>query len=199
MKIEVTIPDGKRGDWKISTFKVSEADALIFNVRATFSFGNRGRYISPGTYKKLTRNGTTVMSNTDAEIVDHYTFFQKAEDADHILINGLGLGVTLTKILQYDKIKTITVIEISEDVINLVAPYFIHPKIKIIHADAFTWCPPKGKRYSTVWHDIWDNLCIDNMPDMYKLHRKYGKRCDWQESWSRLQCENLRTQGRRAL
>jgi hypothetical protein len=34
----------------------------------------------------------------------------------------------------------------------------------------------KGKRYDMVWHDIWDDICSDNLEGMAKLHRKYGDR-----------------------
>ena len=62
-------------------------------------------------------------------------------------------------------------------------------KLNIICADALEWKPPKGTRYNAVWHDIWDNICGDNLDDMKKLHRKYGRRTNWQGSWCRDQCE----------
>jgi hypothetical protein len=36
-----------------------------------------------------------------------------------------------------------------------------------------------------VWHDIWLDLCTDNLEGMGKLHRKYGRRTDWQGSWEK--------------
>ena len=55
--------------------------------------------------------------------------------------------------------------------------------------DAFEYKPPKGKRYDAVWHDIWDGICTDNLKDMKKLHRKYGKNSNYQASWARGLCE----------
>lgn len=192
MRIQVDVPDGKSGAWEVSTFEVSEADARFENIRTAFKPGCRT--ISPGKYKRLTRNGNVIMSNTPAEISDHLMFMFKAKvDGGDILINGLGLGVALTKILESDKVKSVTVIEKSKDVINLVAPTFAHDKrVNIIHADAFEWKPPKDKRYDAVWHDIWDNICTDNLPEMTKLHRKYGRRVKWQGSWCKELCKRYR-------
>jgi len=188
MEIKINISDGKSGDWEVSTFEVSEKDANFHNLRASFHPG--ARTIKPGRYKKLVRNGSIIMSNTPAEIDDLlYFVFESADRGGNILINGLGLGVALIAILKYKNINTITVIEKSEDIIKLIAPSFVHDKrINIIHADAFEWKPPKGMRYNVIWHDIWKDICSDNLPEMTKLHRKYGRRCDWQGSWCKELC-----------
>lgn len=188
MSIKVTVPDGKLGDWAVSTFEASEKDAKWHNARALLAPG--ARTIEPGKYKSLTRNGYLVMSNTQAEIRDHLSFIWKAKRGGNIMINGLGLGVALSAILESDKVTSVTVIEKSADVITLVGPSFAHDKrVKIIHADAFEWKPPKGVRYSAVWHDIWDDICADNLPEMTRLHRKYGRRTDWQGSWCKDLCK----------
>lgn len=187
MKIDINVPDGKSGDWEVSTFTVTEEEIKIFNIRAMFQPGCRT--MSAGIYKKLTRNGQTIMSNTPAEIQDHRYFIYKAIKSESVLINGLGLGVALTKILNND-IGLVTVIEKSKDVISLVSPTFSSDhRVEIIHADAFDYKPPKGKKYDVVWHDIWDNICSDNLPEMTRLHRKYGRRTNWQGSWCKELCK----------
>lgn len=178
------IPDRQSGNWKIETFIVPEHS--IENMRLLFQPG--GRTVRPGKYKKLTHNGAIVMSNTPAELRDYRYFAYKAKG--NILINGLGLGCCLAEILKKQEVISVTVIEISLHVINLVAPFFeSDPRVKIIHADAFKWQPPKKVRYGAVWHDIWNNICSDNLPEMTKLHRKYGKRTDWQGSWAKELCK----------
>lgn len=188
MKIKIDVPDGKSGDWEVSTFTVTRKDADMFNLRQ--SIHCRDRHIVEGKYKKLKRKDIVVMSNTPAEIADHYSFSNEAKRrGGDVLINGLGIGVALKMVSEY--VDSVTVIELSDDVISLCAPtYQNDPKIKIINADAFKWKPPKGKRYTCVWHDIWDNIEYEkNLPEMKKLHRKYGRRCDWQGSWCRAECE----------
>ena len=178
------IPDGQSGKWKVETFIVPEKS--IENIRLAFQPGNRT--VKPGKYKKLTHNDTIVMSNTPAELRDHSYFVYKAKG--EVLINGLGLGCCLTEVLEKKEVTLVTVIEKSIDVINLVSSFFkSDTRVEIIHADAFTWKPPKGIRYNAIWHDIWNNICEDNLPEMTKLHRKYGKRADWQGSWGRELCK----------
>lgn len=185
MEITIDVPDGKCGDWAVETFTVSIENANFHNLRSSF---RSGRYITPGTYKRLVRGNKTIMSNTPSEIRDHIVFIHKAKG--NVLINGLGLGMVLKAVLEKPEVTYVTIIENSEDVINLVGPSYInHPKVKIIFADALEYVPPKYVRYNTVWHDIWDDICSDNLDQMKKLHRKYGRRSDWQGSWCRGECE----------
>ncbi|KKM07620.1 hypothetical protein LCGC14_1732060 [marine sediment metagenome] len=193
MDINVDIPEGENGDWKITRFKVSEKDAKFHNLRCSISMGgaSRGRDIDAGDYTQLTRRGKLIMSDTPAEKEDHMEFICKAKG--NVLINGLGMGWTIEVLLRLPQVTSITVIEISQDLIDLVGPHYHKKdktgKLNIVCADAFEWKPPKGTRYNAVWHDIWDDICGDNLDSMKKLHRKYGRRTDWQGSWCRWTCE----------
>lgn len=179
------IPDGRSGDWEIDTFTITEEQAELANLRMAWN-GAAARYVLPGTYKRLLHFNQTVMSNTRAELRDHAHFISRAKG--NVLVNGLGLGCILVELLNKDEVEHITVIEKSEDVIKLVATFF-NGKVDIINDDAFKWKPPKGIRYGAVWHDIWNFISGDNVDEMISLHRKYGKRCDYQESWCRHLCE----------
>lgn len=190
MKIDIDVPDGVSGNWKIETFKVLKQDSDFMGMRALFQ-GGRGR-IQEGSYKKLTRNGEIIMSNTPDEIRDfRYSFPYNISGS--ILINGLGLGVVLKYLLLKPEITDITIIENSKDVIKLVAPTYEKDKrVTIIHANCFEWKPINGKRYNFVWHDIWDNITSKNLPEMEKLHRKYGRRANSQASWCKELCKRNR-------
>ena len=192
MQIEIDVPDGKSGNWEVSSFEVTEEAAYSFNLRQAFQ--GRGREIESGHYKKLTRDGRTIMSNTIAEIKDHMVFISAAEYyGGDILINGLGLGVALKEILTSDKVTAVTIIEKEQDVINLVADtYLKDARVIIIKADALEYKASVGRRFSVVWHDIWDDITSDNLETMGTLHRKYGRRCDWQGSWLHDTCKQLR-------
>lgn len=195
--LKVTVPEGNSGAWAVTKFTVGKEEAEIERFRAIFS-SNRGRGVPEGTYTRLTRGGQVIMSDTPDEIRDHAYMIREA--TGHILINGLGLGVVLQACLRKPTVIKATVVEASEDVIALVAPHYramFGERLEIINADAYEWKPPKGVRYGAVWHDIWDNICVDNLEGMKKLHRKYGSRCDWQGSWARGWCEYYRDQDRR--
>jgi hypothetical protein len=185
MKIDIDVPDGVSGEWEVKTISVSKEDV---SHQIISSFSCSGRYVPEGVYKQLKRGDITVMSNTPDEIRDQWNFIYNA--VGDVLINGLGLGVTLKLVLAKPEVTSITVIEKSPDVIKLVAPtYLVDKRVTIINADAMEYKPPKGKKFNAVWHDIWDFICGDNIQDMIKLHRKYGNRTKWQGSWARYQCE----------
>lgn len=172
-KYKVNVPEGSAGSWRIECFAVSLAAAQFSALR------EGARAVPPGTYTALKRDGYVIMSDTPAEISDHLEAIRKAHG--HCLVNGLGLGMVLQAIARKAGVAKVTVIEKSVDVIALVAPHYaamFGDKVEIINADAYEYQPPKGVRYGMVWHDIWDDLCTDNLPEMERLHRKYGRRCD---------------------
>lgn len=175
---KVTIPEAKKGDWMIEKFIVDKTDlhSLL-----------RGRGVPFGEYTRAMRNGVLVMSNTPSEMSDHYSPVLQAKGS--CLINGLGIGMVLKNILLKPEVEDVTMIEISQDLIDIVSPHYQNDRVQFICADAFTYKPPKGKRYNMVWHDIWDYICGDNIPEMTKLHRKYGRRTDWQGSWCKYECQ----------
>lgn len=181
----MNIPEGASGDWSIEHFEVTEDGARFHNLRAAFRPGHRT--IRPGRYTALKRSGRVIMSDVPAEIRDHGFFIHKA--SGRVLINGLGLGYCTTKVLEKPSVTEVTVIEKSPDVIALVAPHISDARLTVVEADALSWRPPVGVRYDAVWHDIWDDICADNLEQMKLLHRRYGRRCDWQGSWARSLCE----------
>ncbi len=185
-----TIPEGSSGDWRVEHFSISEKEASLHAIRCSLHPGMASRSVEPGTYTKLTRSGRIIMSDTPAELSDHWNPVHEA--TGHVLINGLGLGLVVQNILQKPEVTDITVIEISPDVVNIVSQYIQDSRLTIIIADAFSWRPPKNKRYQVVWHDIWDDICVDNLDGMKTLHRRYGRRTDWQGSWRRGLCEMYR-------
>lgn len=188
----VCVPEGTSGAWSVKKFTVSEDAARLENLRA--SFGS-GRHIRPGAYTMLKRGGVVVMSDTPAEKRDHMGFVRVAKG--RVLINGLGLGMVLGAVLAKSEVESVTVVEKSADVIALVAAtYAGDDRLTIINEDAYEFEPPKGIRYDAVWHDIWDNIDIDNLPEMARLHRKYGRIADWQGSWSKEICLYHRRTGR---
>lgn len=176
---KVSIPESAKGAWRVEKFKTDMID-----------FGSlmRARAVPVGEeFTRLMRGNTLVMSDTPAEMRDHYEPVIRARGS--CLINGLGIGMVLKAVLKKPEVTDVTVVELSQDVIDLVAPHYQDERTTFVCASAFDYAPPKGKRYGMVWHDIWDYICGDNLPEMHALHRKYGRRADWQGSWCRAQCE----------
>ena len=189
-KYKVNIPSGKSGNWSVEQFEVTEDQAAIERMRSMFS-GGRG--VAAGEYTSLKYKNQIIMSDTPDEIRDHSTMIRMARG--NILINGLGIGMVLQACLNKDVVNHVTVVEKSSDVIKLVGEYYKEKygdKLTIVHEDAFTYKPDKNERYDAVWHDIWANITTDNLPEMHKLHRKYGKKTEWQGSWCRSTCERYK-------
>lgn len=183
-----TIPAGTSGAWRIEHFEVTEHESAMSTIR-----GWRRR-VEPGTYTRLRRDATTVMSDTRAEIMDLWEFRRLATKG-RILINGLGLGVATRIALSYPNVTEVTVVERSPDVIALVAPHITDARLTVVEGDAFDY-KPTG-RYAVVWHDIWDDICTENLQQMSTLHRRFGRAADWQGSWCRDECERIRADERR--
>lgn len=167
------VPAGKRGRWKVEKFEISESEASFHRLQCSIHGNSRG--VESGTYTKLTRDGHIIMSDTPAEIRDHIYFIHIAEGS--ILISGLGLGIVVEALLQKETVTSITVIEKEQNVIDLVAPHLTPShKIAIIQDDIFDWVPPKDVTYNHIWHDIWEDICGDNWPEMKRLKRKFCRK-----------------------
>jgi hypothetical protein len=172
---KVDLPEMSKGEWRVEHFITDKIDFYAIMYGRGFPLGE--------TFTRLMRGNTLVMSDTPAERYDHYDAIRKATGS--CLINGLGLGMVLKNILLKPDVTDVTVVEISQDLIDLISPHYCDPRITYVCHDAYTYKPEKGKRFNMVWHDIWDNMCEDNLPEMAKLHRKYGRRTDWQDSWGK--------------
>lgn len=186
----VDISEGTSGHWRVERFTVSQEDVRLHNMRCMFQPGMGARTMDAGTYTRLMRGREVIMSDTRAEKRDHLEAVWNARGV--ILLNGLGLGMVLNACLLKPEVNRAIVVEKSEDVIALAAEHYrrkFGDRVEIIHADALTYTPPRGLRFGAVWHDIWDNICADNLPQMATLHRRYGRRADWQGSWAKELCK----------
>lgn len=175
---DVIVPNGKSGDCEVSDIVVSTFDSMMSGRHGAIY------YCPAGTYKRLTYNGSCIMSNTPMELRTNREFVRRAKG--HVHISGLGLGIVLLAVLMKKEVESVTVVEKSKDVIKLVAPSFAHFKnLTIFHDNALTYKPPARKKFGAVWHDIWNDVCADNLADMKLLHRRWERKTEWQGSWSR--------------
>jgi hypothetical protein len=186
---DVKIPMGKKGRHRIESFTVSVPEATLHCM----SMAAKGRLeegIIPGTYTRLVRDDETiVMSDTISERRDHIEFIEAA--CGLVLINGLGLGMTIGPVLAKPEVDHVIVVEKEQDVIDLVAPTYLkrYPdRLTIVKADAF--CFALSQCPDVVWNDIWDTISDENVPDMDELEEKYLD-AQWCGSWARERCENF--------
>lgn len=178
------LPESSRGPWTIEQFEV-ELD--LQNLRMM----RDGRGCYPGRYTRLAhKTRGVVMSDTTAEIADHFVPYRLARG--RVLLHGLGLGCLLKAVLTKSDVAHIDVVEIDPDIIHMVGPHFDDPRVTIHAGDCFTYKWPPNTKWDVVWHDVWDEVTTDNLPQMTKLHRRFGHRSNWQDSWCKSLCQHYR-------
>ena len=184
-QFKVALPEGSSpsGRWSIEKFDVVPSLGSLY-------YALQGRPVDPGTYTRLMRGKTVVMSDTPAEIYDALDFYlaTKAicdvQSNRRVLIHGLGMGCTIKMALEAGA-ESIDVVEIDKELIDFIMPHYPNPRITVHHHDCLSKAWPPNTKWSVVWHDIWDTICDDNLPDMKRLHRRFGSRTQWQGSWAR--------------
>jgi hypothetical protein len=127
----------------------------------------------------------SVMTDTPGEIEDHMDVMREIEQrGGRVLIHGLGLGMILRFALAQPNVVHIDVVELDRDVIELVGPHYADPRLTIHYGDATTYEWPADTRWDVVWHDFWDSVMPENLPQMEYMLRRFEGRCDWQQCWS---------------
>jgi len=99
------------------------------------------------------------------------------------------------------EVTSVTVIEKEKDVLDSVGVEIVcylsdedpqaRAKLQMIEADIFEWKPQPGIKWNMIYFDIWPSICGDNLPEMTRLHRKFGRRLKtddpkrWMGSWAK--------------
>ena len=196
-RIGIDVPDGAVGNWSVQSFEVNRDASRATRLRAALK-GDRDLFVPAGHYKRLVCGEDVVMSNTPMEVRTNAAFIRAARG--DVLIHGLGLGMVLKAILAKRSVRSVLVVEKHREVIELVGPtYHADPRVHIVHEDALEFTGLRGQRFDVAWHDIWTWISDENLPEMFRLHRRWGRRVGWQGSWCRDACEDMRAGAHRRL
>ena len=183
---KVDVPVGKSNGVEVKKFMVEENS--ITNWRLVF----QGRGATQGEHTMMLRNGELWMSDTIAEALDHYECQQWMQLlGGRVLVVGLGLGMIVKQALALPNVTHVDVVEIDPDVIALVGPTYAGPQCTIHQADIYELKWPPNTSWSVAWFDIWPTITSDNIPEMTRLARSYGKRTGWQGYWAKKDCQKL--------
>jgi hypothetical protein len=152
-----SIPEDCQGLWYVKKLDMSKA---FLGVRM-----GKDVFIPSGIYTFLYRltestlhldpPGEVVMEDSPFELQTHLGFVIGAYGDD--LVTGLGLGCVIRGLLKNKKVRHVTCIEQSEDVIKLVGAFMSQERLTIIQADALEWTCKNEKRFDVAWHDLWTN------------------------------------------
>ena len=189
----------ERGNVRVEPIEVSESEAKWSQLRASVKGGLESlAAVNAGRYVRLVVGGEIMMSDTQMEQRTNRYFVRNAHG--DVLIAGLGIGMILVPLAKSGKVKSIVVVEKSEDVIALVEPRMpdeVRAITKVVHADVMTWTPPRGALFDWIYFDIWPTVSGDNLRDMKALHRRFARRVKADgrgrgriQSWCRKLCES---------
>ncbi|UZR92520.1 polyamine aminopropyltransferase [Chondrinema litorale] len=98
--------------------------------------------------------------------------------AENVLLLGAGDGLATRELLKYDEIKSIDLVDLDPVITEIAStnPIFTkynngalqHPKVNVVHDDAFNFIQNSGKVYSLIIIDLPD----PNSPSLGKLYSK---------------------------
>lgn len=171
------------GEGSNRSVQIDTTEPMNKHTVALLAMQREGRMAPGESYTRLLVNGRLWMSDTPDEYRDHVGFIVAAKG--RVLIHGLGLGCALKAILHRPEVEHVDVVEISEDVLSVIGPYFAQDsRVNLIHDDALTRKWPTGSYWDAVWHDIWIDKDTNNRHTMGRLNRSFARRAGWQGAWS---------------
>ena len=140
------------------------------------NFGAKLQGISPGTYTRLMYRGQVIMSDTNMEKRTNLEFVRNAYG--NVVVGGLGIGLILMAIQDKEDVRTITVLDKSKEIIQMVGEQLpLNKKVKIIQADVFEWEPKESDCFNTIYMDIWtyinQDIYFNQMEPLIEKYQRY--------------------------
>lgn len=165
------------GPYKLESFHIDDKN-----------LGARLQGIAPGKYTRLMYRGQVIMSDTDMEKRTNQEFVMNAHG--DVVIGGLGIGLILMAIQDKEDVRTITVLERSKEIIQMVGEQLpLNEKVKIIETDVFEWKPSEKDCFNTIYMDIWAYINEDvYYNEMLPLIEKYQSYLNDKDPNSILSC-----------
>lgn len=182
------------GDWKLAYYDMDADFVRTQQIRGAMNGGEHYREVFdlvPGRYVCLYGGRwkqTPLMSDTPMERRTCLDFVRAARG--RVLVGGLGIGMTLVAIAAKPEVSSITVVELSEDIIQLVWPQIDGlpgmGKVVLENADVLSYEPARAA-YDTVWLDIWGDISGDNWEQMKALRKRFRPSLKddtcWMQCW----------------
>lgn len=154
---------------------LGSAEITHFTISHIMEAAHRDN-IPPGDYVRLRINGEIIMSDTPMEYSTNAEFIQNCYG--DVFVAGLGLGMVLLEIMDKRDVRSVTVLEKSLDVINLVKPQLpLNSKVKVLAGDIFSY--RMLRKYDYIYFDIWPAIepasYLMEMPVLKMRYRNFLK------------------------
>ena len=188
------IQPGKSGNCEVvRTVEPPGKKMMLGNLRTAY-IGGQGVHKDlywphETTWHQLLIDGSRMMSDWPIEQRQHNEELKGMRG--RVLIGGLGLGYAATVLLKRASVTHVTVVEISADVIKLVAPFTRDPsnKLTVVHADLLEFYRDyNGQRFDWAFHDIWasngEGTFHETVVPLYQLSQGKVRRMpvNWNEN-----------------
>ena len=164
----IKIPADMRGKWSLKTESLQPFEAFVCNdivvTEDRRMIPQIGFFKEEYTFPAVLENGREWMTLLPNEMVTSYPAIHAAHG--RVLTFGLGLGFFAYHASQKENVESVTVVDISDDVIDLfkthILPQFPHKeKITVVKMDAFAFAEQKMQGnfdflFADIWHDAGD-------------------------------------------
>jgi spermidine synthase len=150
------------------------------NYLSTFTIGKEYVILFDKSINK------TMMSSHEFETITNQKFLDNAKG--DILIFGLGIGLIVFPLLNDVEVKSITIVEIDNGLIDEVFPIIIQndvqSKVSVYLTSVFEF--NTEKMFDTIYFDIWSDINQQSFSEMKILSEKFRKNLKpdgWMDSW----------------
>jgi spermidine synthase len=167
-------------NYEIEPFSLTEEQVSLEKMRNFRNYWLTSGLKANFNYVRLVKKGgfnDVMMSDTPMERNTNTDFLTKANG--DVIVFGLGLGLIIIPLLSDPTIKSITVVELYQDLIDTVLP-ILKPldkenKLIVVQGDAFTYKLKKEAKFDTIYFDIWVNICSGDYEEHKQLMRMFRK------------------------
>jgi len=165
----LSIPDGSSGEYSIRRFSYPAGHVFELAHLEHRILGRQesGKVSWPhATYwHELNQGGVRWMLDTPHEQAQHYKSLHGFRG--DVLVAGLGIGFAASVLAMRPEVNSVTVVEVSKDVIRLVAPHVREPhKIKVVNNDAMAFLRDQKCHFDFAFFDIWINQTAEVLTDV---------------------------------
>ncbi len=180
-RVEVDIPAGKSGIYEVANYTNETTDK---NWQVYLELKSE----THSSYNVLLKDGCPmpIMQDSEGEYNEHQWLWDNA--TGDVLIAGLGLGLINEVLINNDNVTSVTIVEISQDVIDLVWDHCKKDdRFNLVRADIETWDIPDGSSWDVAWFDTWisDNpLNTTEYKDL--INTKFDSHCNKLGFWGSL-------------
>lgn len=166
----LSIPEGTAGKYRIKHLHYPAKHVFHTSTFRTTLIGGQADH--PIAFRKAVRfhqlSGPTGVWMTDEPVEQAQANRVFHDYRGHVLVGGLGLGYAATRIAERPAVRHVTIVELSTEVIQLVAPFLprrVQNKITVVPMDLIAYLKERAAgRYTTepvvfdrAFYDIWQS------------------------------------------